>query len=35
MKRFLAIVIRGYGWRLGAIAAVATVAGAKWLWSQA
>lgn len=26
MKRFLAIVIRGYGWRLGALAAAATVA---------
>lgn len=26
MKRFLAIVIRGYGWKLGALAAAATVA---------
>lgn len=26
MKRFLAIIVRGYGWKLGALAAVATVA---------
>jgi hypothetical protein len=26
MRRFLATIIRGYGWRLGAIAATATVA---------
>ncbi len=26
MGRFLQIIIRGYGWRLGGIAAVATVA---------
>lgn len=35
MRRFLQTIIRGYGWRLGALAAVATVAGAKWLWSHA
>ena len=26
MKRFLNIVLRGFGWRLGALAAVAVVA---------
>jgi hypothetical protein len=26
MKRFLQTIIRGYGWKLGALAAVATVA---------
>lgn len=26
MKRFLSIIVRGYGWKLGALAAVATVA---------
>ena len=26
MSNFLQIIIRGYGWRLGALAAVATVA---------
>lgn len=26
MRRFLETILRGYGWRLGAIAAVATVA---------
>jgi hypothetical protein len=26
VKRFLAIIVRGYGWKLGALAAVATVA---------
>lgn len=26
MKRFIAIIVRGYGWKLGALAAVATVA---------
>lgn len=25
MKRFIAIIVRGYGWKLGALAAVATV----------
>lgn len=32
MKDFIRIIIRGYGWRLGALAAVATVAILKtWL----
>lgn len=26
MRRFLSIIVRGYGWKLGALAAVATVA---------
>jgi len=26
VKRFLQTILRGYGWRLGALAAVATVA---------
>lgn len=26
MRRFLSYIVRGYGWRLGALAAVATVA---------
>lgn len=35
MRNFLRIIVRGYGWKLGALAAVATVAAAKWLWSHA
>lgn len=32
MKDFIRIIVRGYGWRLGALAAVATVAAlGKWL----
>jgi len=31
MKRFLQTILRGYGWKLGALAAVATVAVLKGL----
>lgn len=31
MRRFLTTIVRGYGWRLGGLAAVATVAAlARW-----
>lgn len=33
MRRFIETIIRGYGWRLGALAAVATVALVKGLLS--
>ena len=35
MRRLWQTIVRGYGWRLGALAAVATVAGLRWLWSHA